>query len=570
MFVLFTAVRLTAMAAVASVVTAAVAAPAHAVTGGAPADLGYLVKLTSASSACSGVLVHPQWVLTTRACVSLTSDGPGGRPGTPVRATVGRPDLTTMAGHELDVTWLVSRPERGAVLARLARPVPGIALPRIAAQAPVAGQDLTVYGFGRTATEWVPDRAHAGAMTVTSVTATSLAIGQPQSGAVTTCRGDAGGPAVNAAGELVAIHDGSWQGGCRGTPASETRRGASGIRVDDLAAWITAETRRQPVQDFDGDRLGDLVYYWGNADKLTTALSVSTPGTPAFDGGRVLDTGWATVRDQKLADLDGDRRPDVVGRVSNDLAVWLNTSRPGRPDYVRQQFVLTADFGAYTSFALTDFDADDRVDVLAYRTRNGQPGDELVVYLNTGTAGKPSIGPGQALQTGWTTVTNQALADVDGDGLTDILGRVGTELAVWRNTSTPGKPSYIAQRTTLTKGFGAVSRYWADDADDDGRVDILGLSRDGDVLSSWRNTGAPGGPRLDGGTTVSSGWRTVNSQQILDVDGDGRADIVGRVGDRITVWLHRGAAGSVSYSPPNYLTSDWTGVNRFAQDGARF
>ncbi|MGC4987664.1 fusidic acid esterase FusH, partial [Streptomyces sp. DT193] len=70
-------------------------------------------------------------------------------------------------------------------------------------------------GFGRTKTEWVPDKLHTGTFTVASTTNTTVDL--DGSDTATVCKGDAGAPAlrtVNGTTELVAVNSRSWQGGC--------------------------------------------------------------------------------------------------------------------------------------------------------------------------------------------------------------------------------------------------------------------------------------------------------------------------------------------------------------------
>jgi hypothetical protein len=144
-----------------------------------------------------------------------------------ITVTVGRTDLTQSTGTVVDAVELVPHADRDLVMVKLGWPVVGVAPVKVATTAPVAGEELTALGFGRTKTEWVPDRAHTGVFTVATLDGSVL--GLTASGDAVVCKGDAGGPAVrrkDGSVELAAVNSRSWQGGCLGMDAAETRTGA--------------------------------------------------------------------------------------------------------------------------------------------------------------------------------------------------------------------------------------------------------------------------------------------------------------------------------------------------------
>ncbi|MFI1952911.1 S1 family peptidase [Streptomyces xinghaiensis] len=210
---------------------------------------------------CSGALVAPQWIATAAACfaedLQQGAPPPAGKPSLDTVATVGRTDLSSPTGQVADVVELVPRDDRDLVLARLAKPVTGITPVPVSAVPAASGETLTVAGYGRTATEWVPDRLHTSSFTVDAVEDGSLALtGATAESAI--CKGDTGGPALRETDgrvELVAVSS-SWQGGCLGS--DETRTGAVSSRVDDLGAWIADRAAAAPVTDFNCDGQRDV------------------------------------------------------------------------------------------------------------------------------------------------------------------------------------------------------------------------------------------------------------------------------------------------------------------------
>ncbi|MFD3547888.1 S1 family peptidase [Streptomyces sp. NPDC058655] len=327
-------VRLTGLLVTATVVTAglASAAPALALAGpDAPAgQYAHTVKLNigdeANSRACTGTLVDAAWVLTAGSCFAAT-------PGTAVPE--GNPALKTTAtlsdGRTVDITEIAPRADRDLVMARLATPATGIAGVKRAGSAPAAGTDLVAAGFGRTKTEWVPGKLHTGTFTVNSAAATTLTV--TGKGADVLCKGDTGGPLLNAAGELVAVNSRSWQGGCLGTASTETRTGAVSVRVDDLAEWIDVQRARASG--------------W-----KTTAVVQS--GSSLYQGVRLPDGSWTGFTDvQTKAGSIGGIRSAAAAGINGDTHVLAISNSGGLFHTLRKEDGTWGTFGDVFSQAAT-------------------------------------------------------------------------------------------------------------------------------------------------------------------------------------------------------------------------
>jgi hypothetical protein len=234
-------------------------APVEAVTGSAATDNTYAFTARleigegDTTRACSGALVDADWLITAASCFAddpaASLAVPFGAPALKTTATIGRTDLTGTAGQVRNVTRLVPNadPSQDVVLAQLASPVTGIAPVAVSSSAPAAGEELQVAGYGRTKDEWAPIKLHTGTFTLDSVSATEVGITGKNGVAV--CKGDTGGPLLrdaNGSVELVGINSRSWQGGCFGTDATETRTSAVDTRADTLGSWISSTVATLP------------------------------------------------------------------------------------------------------------------------------------------------------------------------------------------------------------------------------------------------------------------------------------------------------------------------------------
>ncbi|MGW0461319.1 trypsin-like serine protease [Streptomyces tendae] len=244
------------------------ASPVAAVTGpAADSDTthAYTAQLVIGDHdrGCSGVLVDTEWLLTAASCFADNPAEslavPAGKPARTTTATIGRADLTGTGGAVRTVVELVPRTDRDLVLARLNRPVANVTPLALAGAAPTTGEQLTLAGYGRSKTEWAPLNLHTGVFSVDASDATTATV-TGQDGAAA-CMGDTGGPlvrTVNGTQQLAALSSRSYQGGCFGIDAAETRTGGVVTRVDDLDSWVASKAGANRITDFNCDGVEDI------------------------------------------------------------------------------------------------------------------------------------------------------------------------------------------------------------------------------------------------------------------------------------------------------------------------
>ena len=150
---------------------------------------------------------------------------------------------------------------------------------------------------------------------------------------------------------------------------------------------------------------------------------------------------------------------------------------------------------------------------------------------------------------------NVEVYDMDGDGKADLIipDYFNNYFTVTRNTSTPGSISFAAKVTFPWAAGGQPNEVSIGDFDGDGKPDVaLGGNGGGTFVSVYRNTSTLGSisfaPRAD--FTASSGQG--NGNKIIDIDGDGKPDLISVHWSGNCVWVLRNTstgAGVISFAP---------------------
>ncbi|MEU3074911.1 FG-GAP-like repeat-containing protein [Streptomyces laurentii] len=470
------------LAVAAGLLTAAPAAQAVSGTPAAAGDHAFTARLNigegDTTRGCSAALVHQQWLLTATSCFAST---PGGQ------VTAGKPALksqATLGDRTIDIVEVVPRDDRDVAMVRLAEPVTTVTPVGLAAGAPSAGESLLGAGFGRTKTEWVPDRMHTGEFQVDSSTGTTVALTGRDG--VSVCKGDTGGPALRrtAGGvELAAVHSRSWQGGCFGE--TETRNGAVDARVDGLADWVKDVRNRDRTYfaDVDGDGKADLVMLRTNGD-----IAVYHNQGDTFAPGRVVSGGWGLFLTWKdlgrlyFADVNGDRKADMLVHTKDgNIAVRVN-----RGTYWDQGTHWSGGWGRFIDGSdlgrlyFADVNGDGKADMLVH-TKDGN----IEVRTNQGTYWDQGThwSGGWGLFLTWKDLGRLYFADVNGDRKADMLVHTNDgNIAVRTNQGT-----YWDQGTHWSGGWGRfldgsdLGVLDFDDGSGDGKADMLVHTKDGKI-----------------------------------------------------------------------------------------
>ncbi|MEU0024497.1 FG-GAP-like repeat-containing protein [Streptomyces sp. NPDC006335] len=499
--------RLAALAA--ALVAAPVAlssAPATALTGtDAPAQLNYVAKINvGEQSACTGTLIAPQWVLTAATCFAADGKPAEGRPAVATTVTVGRTDLTQDGGSVLPAIRLVPHADRDLVLVKLAARItdPAVTPVRLATSPAAAGEELVKAGFGRTKTEWVPDKLHAGTFTVASTAATTVDLNG--SDTATVCKGDAGGPALRTVGgttELVAVNSRSWQGGCLGIDPAETRTGAVDTRVDDIGAWVTHALSRNP-DDVTGDGKADLVAI--KDDGLLWVYPGTGKASGATFGTRFqAGTGWLSQDAVTVGDLNNDGLGDLLSRQASDGTLWVypGTGKSGMETF-GTRYQVGRSWQTQDITRTGDFNTDGLTDVLTRQASDGT----LWVYPGTGKPGMETLGTRYQVGTGWKSMDFVTTGDLNNDGRPDVLSRQASDGTLWVYPGTGRVSGAFGARYQVGRSWQTQNALRTGDYNGDGLTDVLSRQASDGTLWVYPGTGKSGMETLGTRYQAGTGW----------------------------------------------------------------
>ncbi|HVS97716.1 MAG TPA: FG-GAP-like repeat-containing protein [Puia sp.] len=147
--------------------------------------------------------------------------------------------------------------------------------------------------------------------------------------------------------------------------------------------------------------------------------------------------------------------------------------------------------------------------------------------------------------------------DMDGDGKPDLLVADGDSITVevYRNTSTPGSPSFALQVDSLLPSGNYPVGITAGDLDGDGKPDVVVTNFGSNQLVVFRNISTPGSIGFAPAVYYTTGNYTL-SAAIADCNGDGKPDIVvaSAVDDMLSIFVNNSTTGNLSFPTRQDLT----------------
>jgi|GEM_PF-6652611 len=338
-----------------------------------------------------------------------------------------------------------------------------------------------------------------------------------------------------------------------------------------------------------------VIPFWSNPD-ITTCSDVAPGEETQYNNARVINKTARKVANfrhrvnvggtsfdrypRAIGDVNGDGRADVVAFGNVGVFVFFSTeSGFSDPQFLVGNYGRKA--GGWTSFdryprTMGDVDDDGKADIIGF----GESG--VYVSFSTGEDFTESkffpIGYGSE-SGGWSSFNRypRTVGDVDGDGKADIIGFGKSGVYVSFSTGTEFTEeqffdigySYRRPRRGRWTSFDKFPRT-VGDVNGDGKADIIGFGNDavfvsfstGKDFTSAKRFPLGYSPKLGGWTSFDRYPRTVG-----DVDGDGKADIIGFGNNGVRVSFSTGE----EFTEPEVLLDDhygpdaggWTSFDRY-------
>ncbi len=249
------------------------------------------------------------------------------------------------------------------------------------------------------------------------------------------------------------------------------------------------------LADVNGDGLADLVGRAVAGIYVQLAHGGGHFAPPTLATSALSDlAGWANpayYRTIRFADVNGDGRADLVARSSRGVLVGLSTGTTfTSPVLVAPAFSDSAGWMTYgASLRVADIDGDGMADLVA----RGAAG----VYVARALGGG-AFGPATLVSTlfadasGWglpAYSTSLRVADVDGDGIMDLVARgsMGVRVHFGLRAGVFGAASRVTTAFSDARGWGDSAyraSFDAIDVDGDGRAELVARSSNGLLVVS--------------------------------------------------------------------------------------
>ena len=318
--------------------------------------------------------------------------------------------------------------------------------------------------------------------------------------------------------------------------------------------------------DVDARGTGALDLFWGDffeqgllrfENTGTCAQPNLTARPTRFPSSRpVLTSGYNAPT---FGDVNGDGAVDMVmGVIGGAYGPWrtsvenlylVHQAPKGTWTVATKRLIRTIDVASESAPALADVNGDGLLDLLigSKVSPTDHNSGSVTWFENVGSATAPAFRERGLLPVRGQFSYAPAVADLDGDGLPDlVLGTWNDRIQWYRNTGSRSAPAWVlADSALITITRGSNTAPSLGDLDGDGLLDVVIGKSSGQIIL-YRNVGTRTTPKFklvsDHLQDIRVGRRSAPT--LADMDGDGALDmLIGADDGQVQLW--RGVRGAV-------------------------
>lgn len=328
-----------------------------------------------------------------------------------------------------------------------------------------------------------------------------------------------------------------------GTYSFQFRDPGSSVLLRDFGVgaggWSSQSQFPRHVADMDGDGDLDIVGFGIAGTLVAYGTGIGTFGSTTLTISNFgQNQGWTSdsLFHRELADLNGDRKADVIGfGVSGTLVSLSGPNGYSTATVVVDNFGQAQGWSTQDAFARTtgDVNGDGKIDIVGF----GVAGTYVALGNGDGTFKSANFmldnfGTNQ----GWRSdnLFHRAVADVNGDGRADIVGfgAAGTLVALADGTGGFAAPFFASDNFGQSAGWSSQDSFARQVADINGdkRADIVGFGNSSTYVAFGLADGTFSKVATDvANFSKTSGWSSddLYHRELGDINGDGAVDIIG-------------------------------------------
>jgi hypothetical protein len=323
-------------------------------------------------------------------------------------------------------------------------------------------------------------------------------------------------------------------------------------------------------------------YAYDAENRLSWAMKTTSGATLWITNYGYAAGGWTSYDEypRGVGDVSGDGKADIVGFGQSATFVSLSTgSSFGAAQSWVAGFAKSQGWTSYDGYPRTvgDANGDGKADVVGF----GQSGTFVALSTGSSFGAVQNWIMGFAKSQGWTSQDTypRTVGDVNGDGKADAIGfgKYGVNVSLSTGSAfTSPSAVWIANYGTDVGGWtsqNALPRL-VGDVNGDGKADVVGFGNYAVFvsLSTGSSFAAPEAWTAEF-SKVTGGWTSQDEYPrfLADMNGDGLADIVGCRSEGTWVALSTGHSferATLWYNGFSYLAGGWVSYDQHPRAGA--